>query len=143
MSSLASQLARRSTAASNSGDWFDELAQALGQPAQADLVVRAALRELLDALVGEVHLPVLAQWASAASITPRCSAECLAADPPAGAELGGSEMGRTCRGPAMPGIASAMVGHAPMLAGSSCTQAMSVAAGYLASCAASSSAGTG
>ena len=95
----------------------------------------------LSLLSGPVRRPSSVR--EAASITPRCSAECLAADPAAGAELGGSEMGRTCRGPAMPGIASAMVGHAPMLAGSSCTQAMSVAAGYLASCDASSSAGTG
>ena len=66
-----------------------------------------------------------------------------AGDPAAGAELGGSEMGRTGRDPAMPGIASAMVGHAPMLAGSSWHQTTLFAFGYRSICAWNSSCGKG
>ena len=46
---------------------------------------------------------------------------CMAADPAAGAELAGSDTTPTAR-LSTRGSFSAMVGQAPMLAGSSCTQ---------------------
>ena len=51
----------------------------------------------------------------------RWVAACLAAEPAAGAELGGSEMTLTSR-LSTRGSFSAMVGQPPMLAGSSWTQ---------------------
>jgi hypothetical protein len=66
----------------------------------------------------------------------------MVAEPPAGAELGGSETRLTGR-PRSSGSFSAIHGQAPMLAGSSWTQTICSAAGYLASSACSSASGSG
>ena len=56
------------------------------------------------------------------------SAACAMDEPSAGAELAGGATSRILRS-SSPGSHSAMVGQAPMLAGSSCTQAISASAG--------------
>src|SRR6185437_13853959 len=110
-----------------------------GEPGHRDLFLAAPLLEFLDAAVGKVHqLP----WGMAVSMISRWVVACSLAEPPAGAELAGSDSTPTWR-PSTRGSFSAMVGQAPMLAGSSCTQVTDSASGYRASSAQSSETGSG
>src|SRR6185437_3581897 len=110
-----------------------------GEPGHRDLFLAAPLLEFLDAAVGKVHqLP----WGMAVSMISRWVVACSLAEPPAGAELAGSDSTPTWR-PSTRGSFSAMVGQEPMLAGSSCTQVTDSASGYRASSAQSSETGSG
>jgi len=75
-------------------------------------------------------------------MTALCSAACVLDEPRAGAELAGGAITRTFRS-SSPGSHNAMVGQAPMFAGSSCTQAISASAGYRSSSARISPRGSG
>src|SRR5580698_1755564 len=97
------------------GEQVDELAQPFRQPAQADLVIRAPVEQFLDTAVGKVHAYAPGR---ASSTRCWCSALCAVAEPTAGGPLAGSEITPTPP-PTMPGRFRAMVGQAPMLAGSS------------------------
>ena len=71
------------------GIQIDELAQPFGKPAEANLLVAAPLRKFLDTAVREVHgqTAAPAPGAKEASMSARCSAACMVAEPTAGAEL--------------------------------------------------------
>src|SRR6202040_1531237 len=69
----------------------DEVAQPLGQPGDGDLLVALPVGQLLDPPVGEVHQGI------AVSMSAVCDAACRAAEPSAGAELGGSDTAPTSR----------------------------------------------
>src|SRR5580700_5852241 len=99
-----------------------EVAQSPGHPGERDLLLTPPVDQLLDAAVGEVHQGM------AFSSSAVCDAACRAAEPSAGAELGGSDTTSTSR-PRCSGSLSARVGQAPMLAGSSWTQVTDSAAG--------------
>ncbi len=83
----ASQVASRSTAFSCSGYRSTNRVQLFGQPGEADLLLAAAVGQLLDAPVGEVHQPARARASRSDSW-----AVCTLTEPTDGADAAGRMM---------------------------------------------------